>query len=150
MPWIQNASTTPLFANTGTVPDMTDSLLDWFQPMTFGFVTKTVQDYQVVEVQQQITFMGIWMPLSGRELQMKPEGERQWNWIHLFSDATLNLITDDVITYITRNHSTDNPDASMNYTPLQYRIMVKKQYQLYQYIEWHLVQDYSGSGPTPS
>ena len=150
MPWIQNASDIPLFANTGTVPDLTDSLLDWFQPMTFGFVTKTVQDYQVIETVQNITFMGIWMPLKGRELDMKSEGQRKWNSIQLFSDATLNLNVDDLITYIVRNHSTDNPDASLNYVPLQYRIMSKKQYQLYQYIEWTLIEDWSGSGPTPS
>lgn len=132
MSWIKNASNTPLNQNTGTVPDMSGAMLNWFQPMTFGLVTKTAVAGQVVETEDDIDFMGVIQPLSGRELILKPEGQRAWTWIWVHSDPSLDLKVDDTITYQSK----------------QYRVMAKKNYSLYQYIEYHLVTDWTGSGPT--
>ncbi len=132
MAWIKNASSTPINQNSGTVPNMSGALLSWFQKMIFGLVVKTVSGFQVVETETQVSFMGVWQPLTGRQLLMKPEGQRQWDWYWVHSDPSLNLKVDDVIIYLGK----------------QYRVMAKKDYSLYQYIEWHLVEDYTGSGPT--
>lgn len=129
---ILNAKNTPLNANSGTVPNVSGALLNWFQKMVFGLVTKTIQDFQVIETVVQINFMGVIQPLSGRQLMMKPEGQRQWNWIWVHSDISLNLKIDDVIIYL----------------ETQYRVMTKKDYNIYGYIEWTLVNDYTNSGPT--
>ena len=129
--WINNACNVPLNANSGTVPDASTALDDWYQPMTFGLITKTVSDFQVIETIVNIKFLGVWQPLSGRQLVMKPEGQRAWSWWKLFSQRQLNLIIDDVIIYLTK----------------QYRVMANKDFTLEQYQEYDLVEDYLNSGP---
>lgn len=133
MSWIKNASNTPLNVNSGTLPDMSGALLNWFQKMTFGLVVKTVSGFQVVETMEEISFMGVIQPLTERQLLLKPEGQRAWSWYWVHSDPSLNLKTDDVIIYLER----------------QYRVMAKKNYSIYQYQEYQIVTDWTGSGPTP-
>lgn len=130
--WIKNGKDTPLNQNSGTVPDMSGALLNWFQAMTFGLITKATVGFQVVETASEINFQGVWQPLSGRELMLKPEGQRAWSWWWLHADPSLNLKVDDIVVYKTK----------------QYRVMSKKNYELYQYVEYHLVTDWTGSGPT--
>jgi hypothetical protein len=129
---IKNAANTPLNANSGTVPNVGGAMLDWFQPITFGLVTKTVDGFQVKETEVEVDFMGVWQPLKEREIQFKPEGQRAWSWYWLHADPTLNLKVDDTVNYLGR----------------QYRVMTKKNFSLYGYVEYHLVTDWTGAGPT--
>lgn len=129
--YINNAKDVPLNANSGTVPDMSDAITDWFQIMTFGVITKTVVAMEVSESVIDTTFRGIIQPLSGRQINMKPEGQRQWNWIMLHSDLTLKLEIDDIIIYLGK----------------QYRIQNKKNYALYKYQYYELISDWLASGP---
>lgn len=131
MSYITNASSTLLNQNSGTLPNMSAALLNWFQAMTFGLLVKTVSGFQVVETETPIAFRGVWQPLTGRQLMLKPEGERGWDWYWLHSDPSLNLKIDDVIIYL----------------GTQYRVMSLKDYTLYKYKEWTLVQDWTGSDP---
>jgi hypothetical protein len=129
---IFNAKDRPLNENTGTLPSVSDAMLDYFQPMTFTEVTKKKANFNVVEVATNVCFRGVWQPLTDRKLQMKPEGQRSWKWFWVHADPSLQLNTDDVITYL----------------GVQYRVMADKDYSLYGYMEYHLVNDYTGSGPT--
>ena len=131
-PIFLNGKNTPLNANTGGVPDVGDALLEWFQPMTFGVVTKTTQNFQVVETVVETSFRGVIQPLSGRSLAMKPEGQRQWKWIQVHSDPCLILKTDQIIVYL----------------GTQYRVMSQQDFRLYGYVRYELANDYTGSGPT--
>lgn len=128
-----NAKDIPLNQQSGTVPNVSGAMINWFQPMVFGIVVKTVQDYQVVESMEQISFQGVWQPLSSRKLMMKPEGQQSWSWFWLHSEISLKLENDQVV----------------NYNGVQYRVMSLKDYKLYGYYEYELVEDYTGSGPTP-
>lgn len=129
---IHNGSSTPLNANTGTLPDVSDAMLNYFQPMTFGVVTKTVVNFQAVETMVDVSFQGVWQPLTERQLYLKPEGERAWSWYWLHAEPALILDTDQVVVYL----------------GVQYRVMTNKDYRLYGYVEYHLVQDWTGAGPT--
>lgn len=133
MSWINNACNIPLNQNSGTCPDMSTSLLNWYQQMTFGVITKVVSDFQVIESVVETQFMGIWQPLTGRQLMMKPEGQRAWEWWKLHADLAIDLKIDDIIIYLTK----------------QYRVMAKKNYSLYQFQEYDLVEDWLGTVPTP-
>lgn len=130
---IKQGKDTPLGSNSGTVPNMSDTLLNWFQQMTFGVVTKTAKNFQVYETMEEVSFLGVWQVLNARQLSMKPEGQQAWDWFMVHSQPQLNLNTDNVIIYLGK----------------QYRVMAKKDYSLYGYIEYHLVDDYTASGPTP-
>jgi hypothetical protein len=128
----KNGKDTPLNANAGNVPNMGGALRGWFQPMVFGIVEKTVQNFQVVETMVNVGFQGVWQPLSAKRLMMKPEGQQAWSWFWLHCDPSLKLNNDQVV----------------NYLGTQYRVMNLKNEELYGYLEYELIEDYTGSGPT--
>lgn len=128
---IAQGKDTPLNANSGTVPDMSDALLDWFQPITFGVVTTVVDNFQSVQTQVQTSFQGVWQPFTDRQLLLKPEGQRAWSWFQIHADPSLTLNVDSVIIYLGK----------------QYRVMTHKDYSLYKYVEYHVIEDYTGAGP---
>lgn len=135
---IANGVNIPLNVQTGTIPNMGTALLDWFQLLTFGIITKTVVAFQVDETVTDISFWGLVQPLTGRQLSMKSEGQRKWNWISVYaqaapSGALLSLLPDDLIIF----------------QGTQYRVAVRKDYALYSYTYYELVQDYTGGVPTP-
>lgn len=131
MATITNGANTPLNARSGSVPNVSGAMQNWFQPMTFGVVTKTNVGFEVVETVDNVSFRGVIQPLSGRDLLIKPEGQRAWKWTMLHSDITLDLKIDSIVTYL----------------GLQYRVMSKKDYRIYGYYYWELVEDYTGAGP---
>ncbi len=132
MATIANGANRPLNTQAGTVPDVSGALKDYFQPMVFETVAKSVSGFQVVEAGTQIQFMGVLQPLSGRQLALKPEGQRAWTWLTLHADPVLTLKVDEVVIYLGK----------------QTRVMGKKNYELYGFVEYTLVQDWTGSGPT--
>jgi hypothetical protein len=131
---IQNGADTLLDQNPGTLPWVGDALLSYFQQMTFTQIVKTISPtFQVIETPTNVTFYGVWQPMGPQELRMKPEGQRAWRWFQLHADPTLVLTPDEVVTY----HGD------------QFRVMKKLDYTNYGYNEYHLQQDYTGSGPNP-
>ncbi len=128
---IANGANTPLNVRTGTVPDVSGALKDWFQPMVFEIVSKSVQAFQVVEVGTQINFWGVIQPGSGRDLLLKPEGQRAWTPFHLYAEPSLTLQVDDVVLYL----------------GVQTRIMSRQDFTIYGYVFYILAQDWTGSGP---
>jgi hypothetical protein len=75
-------------------------------------------------------------PLSGRQLLLAPEGQRAWNWQTLHSQIVLPLFPDDVVIW-----------TDINQNNHQVRIMSRKDYSEYSFIEYTLVLDYINSGP---
>lgn len=128
---IANACDLPLFAKAGTVPDVSGALQDYFQFMVFEPLEKTVTGFQVIETPNPINFRGVIYPLTERQLFLKPEGQRAWSWFLLHSDPTLTLQVDDVVLWKGK----------------QTRVMARKDFALYGYVEYHLAQDWTGAGP---
>ncbi len=122
----------PISQGQGTVPNVAGALTNWFQPMKFTIVTKTIVNAVVVETASDMNFRGVWQPFGSRQLSMKPEGQRQWSWYTCHSDIALGLIDDDVVTYL----------------GIQYRVMEQSDFALYGYYEYHLVRDYVNAGPS--
>lgn len=131
---ILNAADIPISTVSGTVPQVGAAMDDWFQPMIFEPTIKTEVGYQLVEDAQPITFFGVIMPYADRELMIKPEGERSWTWLHLYAQPQLELEVDQVVVYL----------------GVQTRVMKLKNYAVYGYVEYSLVQDWQGSGPNPA
>lgn len=128
---IANAKNRPLFDKSGTVPDVSGALQDYYQPMTFEPLVKTVTGFQAVEQGEPINFRGMIQPFTDRQLYLKPEGQRAWTWFLLYTDPVLTLQVDDVVLY----------------KGIQTRVMSRKDFALYGYVEYHLVQDWTGAGP---
>lgn len=128
---IKNAANAPLFEKAGTVPDVSGALQDYFQPLVFSPVSKVVNGFMVTETKVPINFRGVVQPFSERALLLKPEGQRAWTWFLVHSDPVLTLDVDDVGVLFGK----------------QTRVMSRKDYGLYGYIEYHMVQDWTGAGP---
>jgi hypothetical protein len=132
MSTIANGANRPLFDKAGDVPDVSGALQSYYQMLVFEPVGKIINGFQVVEKGNPINFRGVIQPLSVRTLILKPEGQRSWTWLQLHSDPVLTLQTDDVILW----------------RGIQTRIMGRTDFQLYGYVYYELVQDWSDSGPT--
>lgn len=128
---IPNGSNKPLNFDTGTVPDVGGAMLNWFQPCTFELIEKQPVNFEVVEYGTPIIFQGVVQPFSLRQLALKPQGQRAWTWLMVHADPVLDLKVDDIIRFLGKN----------------FRVMQKKNYTIYNYIEYHLVQDWTGSDP---
>lgn len=113
------------------MPDVSGAMLDYFQPMTFTLLTKTATGFEAVETGTPINFRGLIQPSTDRKLAMLPEGQRSWTWLELHAETVLQLQTDDVVLY----------------QGVQTRVMTRKDYSLYGYNHYTLVQDWTGAGP---
>jgi len=109
------------------VPDVGVSLRAWFQKLVLYKVTKQFIDYEVKESLIPFTTAGVIQPLSGTKLEMKPEGQRSWDWLELHCENGLTLTTDEVVSYHGR----------------KYRIIQQKGYSAYGYGYYEMVNDYS-------
>lgn len=127
---IQNAAQIPLNQQNSTVPNMSDALRNWFQKMNFTKVVKEVINFQLVESLCPITFRGVIFPLKTRDLELKPEGQRAWTWLALYSDPVLSLNVDDVVFY----------------NGVRTRVMARSNFKLYGYMYYELVQDWERCG----
>ena len=128
---IGNAADRSISLQNGTTPDVSGALFDWFQPMTFETVVKTTQGFQVVETPTTYNFQGFIQPLTERQLLLKPEGQRAWTWFMMHAQPSLVLQVDEVVFWLGK----------------QTRVMARKDYMLEGYVEYQLVQDWTGSGP---
>jgi hypothetical protein len=111
------------------LPQVSEALLEWFQPLTFVAITKTQVNFRVQETETIIETQGVRQPLSAQEVQMKPEGQRKWKWelIQTLPDITLNV--DDIIIF--KN--------------TRYRVMSRSDWAEYGYFEFHIVKDYDNA-----
>lgn len=128
---IKNAANNPLFAVGGTTPDVSGALQGYFQNMQFIPVLKTVLGFQSLETPNPIDFQGVIQPYTERQLMLLPEGQRAWTWLLLHADTSLVLQVDDVVTWNGK----------------QTRVMTRKDFGLYGYVEYRLVQDWENAGP---
>ena len=113
------------------MPNVRDTVLDWLRVLRFVKVVKLVQDFQTVEKELPIVLNGMWTPLTGQALDIKPEGQRGWIWQRLITTSDVALVPDDQI--VTPNG-------------VRYRVMHKGDWDANGIIEYHLVQDYQGRG----
>lgn len=129
---ISNAADRKLFENSGTLPDVSGGILNYFQPMVFTVIAKIVdKSYQVLETPVLTDFQGVWQPFTAQQISMKPEGQREWQWFMLHAQPGVTLNPDDVVTYL----------------GTQYRVKSKLDYTLYGYVQYELNNDYTGAGP---
>lgn len=123
---IKNAKDVSLDSNPGTLPNVQAAMLNWFQKVTFILIEKSVVNSQLVEVETPIIFQGVVESISGQDLLMKPEGQRQWNWQNVWAYPDLVLSIDDILSY----------------QGIRYRVMKKNDWAAYGYLQYDLVEDY--------
>lgn len=106
-------------------PDMSQEHGDWAEPAEFTVVTKSVVDHETSEaLASAVTFEGIFYQLTAKEINFKPEGQRQWSWWHLLTSQDLTL--DDII----------EKDG------VNYRVWHKKDWSQAGYYEYEIAQSF--------
>ena len=110
-----------------SMPKMGLAFNGWQNTITLKIITQTVTNGLITQQEVTKTFKGVIQPLSPKEINLKPEGQRAFAWlqIHCFS-GDLNLNVNDRIFY---NNKT-------------YKLMAILDYSLNNYIEYHLTEDF--------
>lgn len=122
---ITNASSLPI--QTSGRPNVQDALSDWFSTLSIGTITKSVVDFQLQEVESFSNYQAVFQPFTTKKLQVKPEGQRTWDWHELHVKGTdLEFCLDDKV--IIRGKKC--------------RIMQKFEWREYGYTEYQLIEDY--------
>lgn len=112
---------------SGSIPDVEDALSDWLKAMKIGVVTKTISDFQLSESIEYIDVLAVLQPFTTKQLQIKPEGERSWEWQTLHIKGTHREFCLDDQVYI---------------DGMKFRIMQKFEWQRYGFIEYQIIQDF--------
>ena len=109
------------------MPNMANTLSGWEVPITFVKIIQTVQEGDLVTEQIPIKFMGVWQPLKDEALELKPEGQRSWEWywLHVRS-GSVELETADKILFLGK----------------RFKIITRKDYSLNGFIEYEICRDY--------
>lgn len=126
---IKNGKDTSLSSNPGTLPNVQGAILDWFHNLTFTRVTKEVKNFNVVETLEEISSQGVVQPFTVEQLMIKSEGQRSWKWFTIHALPSLILNNDEIIIYDGQN----------------YRVKDKLDWSKYGYVEYHIIEDYTGS-----
>lgn len=109
---------------THGLPNVSDVIVSWFQPMTFKFLTDNIIDFENHPITKEITSEGVIQPFTSKDLQVKPEGQRAWAWsmLHCLPDVVLKtgeyVLIDGV----------------------KYRVMKLTDYSDYGYLEYDIVE----------
>lgn len=112
------------------MPQMDTTLVGWEMPLVLIRIKQNVIDGDLVTSEQTFKFQGVWQPLKDEALELKPEGQRSWEWIWIHAKATqLNLETADKVIFKNK----------------RYKVMQKKDYGLNSFVEYQLCRDYEES-----
>ncbi len=109
------------------MPQMDFAFANWLNLISIIKVTQNVVDGFVEDTSEVIIFKGAIQPLKPNLIQLKPEGQRAFEWlqIHCFA-SSLNLVPNDRIIW------QEN----------KYKVMAQNDYSLNNYIEYHVIKDY--------
>lgn len=109
------------------MPQMATTLDGWEVPLTLVKITQDIIDGDLSTTETQIKFMGVWQPLKDEMLELKPEGQRSWEWVWIHAKSSeLNLKTADKVIFNNK----------------RYKVMQKKDYGLNAFVEYQLCRDY--------
>ncbi len=110
------------------MPQIRAALGGWTRRMTLVKICQDVENGLVIDVEKPFTFRGTIQPLSPREINLKPEGQRSWEWLQI------HCLTNDA--------SVLKPNDRVYINKQLYKIMGQNDYSLNGYIEYHAIKDY--------
>ena len=114
------------FGTGGGLPNMSQTIIGWFQDITFGVVTRTQQDFETVETIQQVKTRGVVQPYKPEPLEIQLAGTRSWNWqmIHCLPELTLEN------------------NQFIYYQGVKYKVMQVLKYDEYGYRQYNICETY--------
>jgi len=122
---ITNASDKTL--DFSIVPNVEDALSGWLRKIHVATITKSVVNFRAVEERTVYEIFAVRQPFTTKQLAIKPEGQRAWQW------ETLHVRGSDVEFCL---------DDQVLIDGKKYRIMQKMEWQDRGFIEYQLVEDW--------
>lgn len=124
---IQNATNFKLNNTNSNLPNMSNTITSWFLNITLEKAERQLvgADWQLVTV-GKLNTKGVVQPPSDIDLKILPEGTWNWEWLMLHCLPNADLQVNNFIKY-------DGKD---------YKIMSKKDYSKYGYIQYIILEAY--------
>lgn len=123
---IVNAASKKITASSN-LPNMSQTIVGWFQPITIGIVSETIEDYQRFVSIKYINTQGVVQPYKPEPLEIEKAGVNSWEWqmIHCLPDLILR--DDDIIVYHNK----------------RYKVLFKKDYSEYGYVDYTVCETFT-------
>lgn len=110
------------------LPNVSTALIGWEVNITADYIT---QDYDenndIINMHKKVNIKGVLQPLKPNEVNLKPEGQRNWDW------NMLHVQTGNPVLRI---------EQIIEINSIPYKVMSVKNYELYGYIEYHIIKDF--------
>lgn len=125
----------PLNVALSGMPQMSAAFAGWTIPISLLLIRQEISAGFLVNYEETVTVRGTWQPLDPEEIELKPEGQRSWEWVDLHVEGSTVLFkTNDRVL----------KDG------VRYKVMSSKDYTLNNFSEYHLVRDFDdGVQPSP-
>lgn len=122
---IQNANNRLLNNTNSALPNMTNTIMNWFLNITFERVERVLDGADWVEtVTGTIETKGVVQPPRDEDLKIYPEGTWSWQWLMVHCLPNVQLKTNDYI----------------KYDGVVYKVMGKKDWTKYGYVRYMLAE----------
>ena len=112
---------------SGPLPQMDGAFNGWESTLFLITTTQEMVDGLSVPKTTEARFQGVKQPMSAKNIALKPEGQRAWQWytVHV-KTSQLNLTVDDKI----------------KLGDTIYKVMGRWPWEDANYIEYHIVEDF--------
>lgn len=127
-----NAKDRPLNQTATAVPDVSGGILNYFKPIVLIQVDTAVVRFSAEQTLNRTWSQGMVQAFSGRELALKPEGERAWLWNKLFTLPGIELKAGDQV------------EIPATPSPRNFRVMKSTGDADYGYLQYEVVENYTG------
>ena len=109
------------------MPKMGNALRGWESDVVLTIITQDNVNGFIQNDEKEVKFRGTVQPLKAQEIQLKPEGQRSFEWLQIHARAgDMNLNTNDRIRYFGR----------------LFKVMALNDYTPNGFIEYHAVKDF--------
>ena len=115
-----NGAKSKKIGSNGKLPNMSMTILDWFQPITFGIIKTSLVDYEKKITIEYVDTHGVVQPYKPEPLEIQQAGVRSWSWLMIHCLPDLQLYNNEYIMY-------EN---------IRYKILQRNDYNKYGYIEY--------------
>lgn len=127
-----NLSQNTLMNNTNSqLPNMSTTITSWFLDISFYTVERKMQGAEWVEDKgTELKTKGVVQPPNNEQLKILPEGSWSWRWLWVHCLPDLKLDTNQFVYY----------------DDVKYKVMAKKDWSKYGYVEYQLLEAYQAQG----
>lgn len=109
------------------MPIVIQAISKFQEPLKLIRISQSVVDYETVNVENEIEFLGSIQPFSPAQLVLKPTEERSWNWWMIHTLSSEQIFNGDKIEF----------DGK------RFKVMKTNDYYRNGYYEYHCIEDFT-------